>query len=64
MFLATKVESNHKIGLDIMNQDNMLFNSLKINVGMFVELYSGFMFKLGLNKSIQFSNRCLKITKY
>ncbi len=47
-----------------MNQDNMLFNSLKINVGMFVELYSGFMFKLGLNKSIQFSNRCLKITKY
>jgi hypothetical protein len=37
MFLATKMESNHKIGLDIMNLDNMLFNSLKITVGMFVE---------------------------
>lgn len=37
MILATKMESNHKIDLDIMNPDNMLFNSLKINVGMYVE---------------------------
>jgi hypothetical protein len=37
MILATKMESNHKIGLDVMNLDNMLFNLLKINVGMFVE---------------------------
>jgi hypothetical protein len=37
MILATKLESNHKIGLDIMNLENMLFNSLKINASMFVE---------------------------